>query len=35
VGLGYQVSTRSQVTMPAFDGAIRLDHVVPAQPAAS
>ena len=28
VGLGYQVSTRTSVTMPAFDGAVRLDHVL-------
>jgi uncharacterized protein YlxW (UPF0749 family) len=31
VGLGYEVSTARSVTMPAFDGAIRLEHVLPSQ----
>ena len=27
VGLGYQVTRRSSVTLPAYDGAVELNHV--------
>ena len=35
VGLGYEVSTQPSITMPAFDGPIQLEHVLPGEAAAS